>query len=313
MIDFSYNISEKHLKSLVKIDELRVRILTAGISPKDELRLRWEARVDRIYGAFSLSGKALSKHQITKLLQSGKSRKFNSDEQQAVDYKKAFDYLVQNWLVSPSNVSVRTIVTLRSFIGRYAGYPASRESEIKSLLEFLQSKREHSVIISGIALIQLLAINGGKPLEVKLPILAAYLFFYKSGYDFRGLLRIEEGFLKNRGEFKEKIEATLKSHNLTIWLEFYARLISGQLEEALKDIKSLRFRLEIPSKYWEINNRQREILTILDAPDKSITNRKVQQLFNVSQITASRDLVGMELLGLIFVHGKGRSVYYTRV
>ncbi len=45
----------------------------------------------------------------------------------------------------------------------------------------------------------------------------------------------------------------------------------------------------------------------------TITNKKVQKLFKVSQITASRDLAKLASVGLLFTHGKGRSVYYTKV
>jgi len=36
-------------------------------------------------------------------------------------------------------------------------------------------------------------------------------------------------------------------------------------------------------------------------------------MFKVSQITASRDLSKLGALGLLFIHGKGRSVYYTKI
>ncbi len=65
--------------------------------------------------------------------------------------------------------------------------------------------------------------------------------------------------------------------------------------------------------YFELNDRQTSILNMLDLPQGSITNRKIQKAYKVSQITASRDLAKLTTLGFLFSHGKGRSVYYTKV
>jgi len=104
----------------------------------------------------------------------------------------------------------------------------------------------------------------------------------------------------------------MTSRNLTIFLEYYANGISERLAEVEKDVAGIRLHLNIPARDFEINDRQREMLVLFEQPDMSLTNRKVQKLFKVSQITASRDLARMAALGLIFAHGKGRSVYYTK-
>lgn len=65
--------------------------------------------------------------------------------------------------------------------------------------------------------------------------------------------------------------------------------------------------------FFELNDRQKSILNMLDQPTASITNRLTQKAYKVSQITASRDLAKLTTLGFLFSHGKGRSVYYTRV
>ena len=312
MNDFSYNTSEKLTNTLQKINDLRVKILTISISPKDELRLRWEAHVDRIYASFSLGGISIAKQEIVKLLSAGTKKNLKRDEQEVIDYKKGFDYLNQNWLVAKRNVSVRTLLNLNAVINRKTKLPG-REEAVKNLLDFIQSSRDHCIVLSGISYIQLLNIVSNGVNEHKLASFLAYLFLYKNGFDFRGLLKIEESFLKDKNSYQAIKDSIFKSPNLTVWLEYYAQRILDQLVEIEKDILGVRFHLDIPARNWDINDRQREILTILDAPDKSITNRGVQQLFKVSQITASRDLARLESLGIIFTHGKGRSVYYTKV
>jgi len=61
-----------------------------------------------------------------------------------------------------------------------------------------------------------------------------------------------------------------------------------------------------------LNDRQNKILERLENPNLKITNKDVQKMFGVSQITASRDLSKMANLGILLPHGKGRSVFYTK-
>lgn len=312
MKDFSYNTSDKLQKILNNIDEKRIKILTALISPKDELRLRWEASIDRISASFSLAGTAVAKQEIINLFSKEDFRKINKSLAEITYYKKGFDLIVMEWLANRKNLSLKTIVNLFGIIFKRVKFPASEE-KIRHVLEFIQSSKEHSVILSGIFLVQFLALSSRGVNENKFSRLLAYLFLYKGGYDFRGLLKIEPGLVKDKDNFREIIESSIKSGNLTLWLEYYAQKIDEALDEVLKDIESNHFHLDAPAKNFVLNDRQKEILTFLEIPEKTITNRNVQKLFEVSQITASRDLARLASLGLIFVHGKGRSVYYTKV
>jgi len=78
-------------------------------------------------------------------------------------------------------------------------------------------------------------------------------------------------------------------------------------------IKGLKSQDNLPSSFWKLNGRQQSILSVLENPGEKITNKDVQKKFGVSQITASRDLSHLTTLGLLLAHGKGRSVYYTKV
>ena len=100
---------------------------------------------------------------------------------------------------------------------------------------------------------------------------------------------------------------------MTVWLEYFTFCAMSALEKALEVAKNLRFQEELPASFWKLNTRQKQILEALEKPDEKVTNKEVQKVFKVSQITASRDLTHMANLGLLLAHGKGRSVFYTRV
>ena len=84
------------------------------------------------------------------------------------------------------------------------------------------------------------------------------------------------------------------------------------MEKVLKSVESINFE---PTKLatWKLTERQKKIMEKLENPNIQITNRDVQKMFTVSQITASRDLSKMVNLGILLPHGKGRSIFYTRV
>lgn len=312
MNDFSFNTSDNLLNLIKKIDEKRIKILTTAISPKDELRLRWEAHVDRINASFSLSGIEVTKSEISNLLTFGKNEKSTVKGQQIIDYKKGLDYITWNWLVSKKNISVRSLFNLAEILEKRSRFPA-REDDVRNLLDFLQNSNDHPIVKSGISYVQFLIIGSNGFLSDKISRFLAYMFLYKSGYDFRGLLTIEESFKKDIQNYREMEQSTHETHNLTVWLEYYAQKLLEQLEEIQEDVETIHFHLDIPSRNFELNDRQREILSLLDMPDKNITNRDVQKQFKVSQITASRDLARLAAFGIIFAHGKGRSVYYSKV
>jgi len=133
------------------------------------------------------------------------------------------------------------------------------------------------------------------------------------GFVSKGLLCLDEYFKKDFVGYRENVEAVLGNKNLTLWLEYFAGAVVTQLEKTLTEVLSEKYSLDVTRNFFELNDRQKEIMSILDQPNVVISNKKVQKMFKVSQITASRDLSRLSTLGLLFTHGKGRSVYYTKI
>jgi len=321
MVNLSYNLSSSLTESLQRIENLRHRILLAPLPPKTELKLRFEAMVNRIYWSLTLSGNSLTKTEMVKLLISNhhSRKKLTQDEQDVINYKKALDYISQNWLVSSNRITPKVVIALHDLA--CAGRLRRTETELKQVLDYLQvglsvslaASSENPVIQAGIAQIQLVALAPFTHGNGRTARLLALLFLYKAGFDFRGLLVLERYFRRDLAAFREATENVYKNQNLTLWLEYFAKGVAAQLEKALGDIASSRFEISLPTSFWNLNDRQKEILTILDQPGSTITNKEVQKQFKVSQITASRDLSRLADLGLIFPNGKGRSIYYTKV
>ncbi len=311
MLNLSYNLSQILKDKLGKIDLIRKDILVIPLSPKIELQIRWDIMIDRIYNSLVLANNSLTKQGMVKILTSH-SKKLNSEEEDVVSYKRAMDYIAQHWLMPGKNVAVKDVLILYDIFckGRLI-VPLSR---IQELLDYVQAHEEHPVIKAGVVSLGILRIQPFSQGNGRLSRLLAYLFLYKSGYDVKGLIGFEKTWAQDRETYAQALGVALQVASITLWLEYFSNSVLTALAAVHKKIQnSTMDNLGIHSLFWELSDRQKSILSIIEEPNSSITNRKVQKQFKVSQITASRDLSKLANLGLLFTHGKGRSVYYTRV
>jgi prophage maintenance system killer protein len=318
-MNLSYNISE-HLKSyLEKIEKLRSDILTHPLSPKNDLRLRWDANLERIIWSLALTDSTLSKTDVVRLLSSQNSKVKQSNlEKDVISQKKAFDYIKEDWMVTKNLVGIQVVKKLydlscRATYGAMSGLTEYSEKRINTLFDYLQKGQDHPVIQAGIVQPEIIAITPFDNGNARIARLLSYLYLYRGGYDFREMLNLEEFYKRDVVTYKRMLEMSKIQGNMTLWLEYFTYGLGTQLEKTLDIIQNLKFQEEIPASFWKLNVRQRQILEKLEVPEEKITNKDVQKLFSVSQITASRDLTKMTSLGLLLAHGKGRSVYYSRV
>lgn len=310
MVSVAYHLSGSLLSSLEQIHLLRQQILLTPLPPRLELRYRWEAMIDKIYWSLNLANVMLSRREIVDILMSHGKKQLSPTEKDVHRYKFAFDHLYQDWLGSNKYVSARTVLSLHEVISRG---DVKDEAAIKLLLDYLQSSAENPVIQAAIVMNQLLKRKPFTHGNEEVARLSSYVFLYRQGYDVRGLLVMEEHFRKDRKTLSELVHKASEDENITPWLEFFANGMVAQLEKVKTKIAERGGDTQVPNKPWELTDRQRTILGILEEPGSRVTNRKIQKLFYVSQITASRDLARLVALGVIFPRGKGRSVYYTRV
>lgn len=311
MFSISYNASSILMEQIKKIDSLRTQLLLTPISPKTELKLRWEAMIQRIYWSLALSGNTLTKNEMIRLITNQNKDNLTSEERDVIEYKKGLDYISHEWLASTKTVSTETILSLHELAcpGRFI----LTETKIESFFDYLKSSTEHPVIQAAIAQIGLIHLRPFTNGNGRTARLLALLFLYKYGFDFRGLLCLEEYWRRDITTLQFETKLSIERGNVTNWLEYFAKAVVTQLEKTTQQILAKRGESNLPGAVWELNDRQKEILAHMENPALTMTNKKVQKMFRISQITASRDLSKLAILGLLFAHGKGRSVYYTRI
>ncbi len=311
MISISYNHSPKLKDYLFRIEKLRRIILLSPINQKTKLFLRWNATFERIMAYAFLSKITLDKSVIAKLL-SREPQKIQSQKHQFIlKYKTGIDYIRQNWLGSTQSISSNDIIKIHQIVS--IGKLSAPKEEIEYLLEYIQRSNENPIVQSAIIYIELLKTNAFIKDNEVTAALSSLLILYRQGYDFRGFISHESQWRENPSLYYENIKMSQQARSLTLWLEYFAQTIIQSLENVIQNINKPNLSIPLPDTFWELNDRQKSILSLLDKPEISLTNKKVQSHFKVSQITASRDLARLTNLGLLFSHGKGRSVYYTRV
>ena len=316
MLDITYTVSPELASALKSVDEHRRNILLTPLSPKYSMVLSWDSMCGRIFHAHTLTGQAITKQEVANIL-SGRTK--DKSKPNVLAYKRVFDYIKQEWLVNDSPLTEDVLISLHRNYYRGRNQFLSRKvldrasEDFKYLNDYWQNSSENPVVQAGIVHMTILKMAPFAKNNEIAATLFAYLFLYKLGYDVKGFLVIEEFLANNREDYKDAVEQSLSYGNLTAWLTFFASGIADQLEKVERMISVQETTFHLTSSYWKLNDRQKAILAYFIKPDTKITNRKVQKQFEVSQITASRDLAKLARLGLLFTHGKGRSVFYTNV
>lgn len=309
MMNFSYTTTLTLKREIENSEITRRKVLLELLSPSQKLRMRYEVTVDRIQANLRLSNIYLKKSEIADAFSQGKGVK-NESAKCVFEARKALDYIRQNWLFVDKKVTPKDIEGLFS---TYSHPPRIDERELKAVLEFIQVNPEHPIIQAGLAVMLFSEVVPGSAYQMSQIMLVALLFLYKFYFDFRGFLVLEEFIINDIMRFQRLIKKGKQEKNISEFLEYFTQIVSLSAEKALERISKKQQENIRPESFFKLSDRQKEILFFLERPGAKITNRKVQKLFNVSQITASRDLSGLTTLGLVFSVGKGRSVYYTKL
>lgn len=308
----SYTKSRVLIEDLSKIDNLNKELLLTSISPTDKLFLRWNKSISQIYYGLNLSGFQIENFgEIKIILKEGSSNSgLLAKGRAVVAYKQGLDRLFNEWLVVSRSVTASDLISLYETLYklRFQGSIVDLEQS----LNYIQASPDNPIIEAALA--QILLMNGGffGQETTQMAQLAGQLFLYKRGYDFRRMLVVEEYCFKHGEQYNRLLSESMRSTNITSWLEFYVDAVTYQLQKLLQDIHNLKYQSSQTKNINSLTDRQRAILQLLDEPGVKITNRDLQHKFNISAITSARDLARLTSIGVIFPIGRGRSTYYTK-
>jgi len=321
MINLSYHLSESIESNLKAINQLRINILTEPIKPKTEMFLRWNSNIEKAYWGLTLADNPLTKRQITKILEGPLPKRLKDSEKEVISYINTLNYIRHNWTGSfTKNINTDTILNIynlscKSVFGSTSAYYKSKVQTVDKIIEFIEKGKDHPVIKAGLIQIEIIKLSPFENGTGRVARLLSHLMLSKYGFDMRGLLVLEDYYREDLVSLKEAITSIEKSgtqskshKNATQWLEYFTSGVKKSMEKLLKTLSE---RSDL-SDIWKLTDRQKKISERLNNPNIKITNKEVQKMFKVSQITASRDLSKMVNFGILLPHGKGRSVFYTK-
>ena len=316
MVNLSYQKSEEIINLVEDIEKLRTKILTTPLKPNIETKIKWDAKISKAYWALTLAKNPLTRMQISNLLSSPIPKRMNAHQKEIIGYVKAINYIENNWTGETKEITTDEVLKLydlscKDVFGSTSSYYKSKELEVEKIINFIEKGKDHPLIQSGLMQIEIIKLSPFENATGRVARLITNLILAKHGYDLRNMLVIEDYYREDLVSLKEAIDSTRKTNNATNWLKYFLVGIKKSTEKALKTIEEQKINKTTIS-LWKLNKRQKEILEKITNPNSKVTNKMVQKMFNISQITASRDLSKMVSLGVLLPHGKGRSVFYTR-
>jgi hypothetical protein len=315
MLRFAYTFTPQLKNTLDEIEELRTKILTSPLSHRLELKLRWESLLDRIYYSLLESGSTLKRKEISERLTASallrRPKKITLAEKNILKYKKALDIISFTFLGSEKSITPKAVFLLHE-VGCPGTFKKNNNTEFRQALEYLESNTDHPVIQAAIAYSAIITLKPFTDGNGRLARLLSLAFLYKGGFDVRGMICIEKEWYKDKDRYKQALEHGVNSSHITLWMEYFAESLVANLRGQLQEIQKAKTATQREKSFIYLNERQKEILSILDEPSSTITNRLVQKHFRISQITASRDLSHLAALALLAPRGKGRSIHYTK-
>ncbi len=315
MAILSYNLSDTIQNNINSIESLRSKILLSPIKPRTELKARWEANLSKAYWGLTLAENPLTKIQMGKLISKPTTKRLSIPEKEVLCYIDTLKMIREYWTAHESALSTKNILEVydlscKEVFGTTASYYKSKSDEVKKILDFIESGKDHPVIKAGLLQIEIIKLSPFENGTGRVARLLSHLMLARFGYDLRGLLVIEDYYRNDLVSLKEATQSAENYKNATKWLEYFTEGIRQGMEKTLKSISGTD--INKVNSLWKLNERQKKILDSMENPELKVTNKIVQKQFGISQITASRDLSKMVNLGILLPHGKGRSVFYTK-
>ncbi len=191
------------------------------------------------------------------------------------------------------------------------------EKETKSTIDWVHVnwKNINPIIVSGVTIYRLMRIAPFIYLNKPTIIAITTLLLEFTGIGKNNFLSVPKIFNKYSDDFLPLWEKATSSMtgNITYWLEAFTKALQQELEEIYKSMKSELEKQEVEAKkkpFLYLNKRQLKILKYLQTIPH-VKREEYVKMFNISPMTAYRDLLDLKKRKLIKPVGNGRSTFYT--
>lgn len=344
-----YLLTNRIVQKLTAIAEARAVIARAKILPRQELRLRRQARIRMTHSSTSIEGNMLNLQQVEALDANRKVDAPERDIHEVKNYLRALRYIEQviskKWPLTekvflrihalvtahtlPAKQSghyrTRTVYVVRRWLGRPAQvmYTAPDAKHVPALVrEFLawvtkaKDAAVNPVIAAGIVHQEIAAIHPFVDGNGRTARAIATLVLYQRGYDFRQLFALEDYYNTDRPAYYAAINtgATYDERrvDLTPWLEYFVNGFAVEIQRVQQQVASLAIRKVNVAARDQIflDPDQLAVLGFLDT-NRRITVQDVIDILRCPRRSAQLHLQQLKKLGTIKQVGKGPASAYV--
>jgi Fic family protein len=327
---------------LARIQAARELIINSPLIPAWEKQLQREALIKQTHHTTSIEGNQLTLEEVSLLVEGKDILAGEKDKKEVQNYVDVLGYIdsleesgeiVEEILLEIHRLTVKDILPDAS-AGNYrkarvvVGNPKTGkityvppESEevpllTRSLLEWLNSEEALDLmpaLQAGIAHYELARIHPFLDGNGRTARALATLILTKRDFDTKKFFALEEYYNEDRPAYYSALaNADAKGGDLTEWLEYFLFGIAVEISRVENTVMKMSNDRLMKEKYGQIGLSGRQIKAVGYLKEKGqITNKEYQELCDVSQPTANRDLQDMVDKSVLKQKGKeGQQIVY---
>jgi len=342
MISSSYQLNERILNDLIRLEILKTEIRCMDIDNKGRVNMANKVKSTNMFHLARMIGVELTLKDAEKAIE-GK-RVVTEDARGVIlnNFKNAMDFNRANTQDSSNDLDINIILHINKMLLsewreewdsklRITGednetlldnwqdlkdkeiQPSHVQDELMSLIDWYKSSSKiHPIIRTAVVIYGLVRLAPFVVLNKLTAITFADYILNKNGYSDESFLPSIRNFDMNDNEYTEAWNfAANNGNDITLWLERFISSLANDYEFMKEDIEKLTKQDFKSSKqpFLELNKRQLKILRYFQTIP-TVKREDYVQMMDVSTMTAFRDLDDLLHKKLIKVEGKGRGTKY---
>jgi len=342
-----FNISNKILINIGKIESAKAIIENAPLVPSYEKKFRQEAIIRTVHHGTHIEGNPLEAKEVEKVLDGKEITARERDIQEVLNYRE-----VLNLIESAKNESITEKILLQTHktttkkvlkgtqSGKYrtvavkvtdsksgeTSYlppvPAQISALVRDFLFWLnraESEEIHPVIKSAITHYIITAIHPFVDGNGRTARALSTLVLFKEGFDIKRFFSIEEYFDRDSASYYSVLQGTsnqskkIEERDLTRWVEYFTQGLAIELDRIREKVQKLSVDLKLKGKLGQIplNDRQLKLVEYMQEVGQ-ITNKEWRELIPmVSDDTLLRDMKYLMKKKLVRKRGSTKSAVYV--
>jgi Fic family protein len=335
----------KIIRNLTSIAEARVIIINSPLIPKWQVFLRRDALIQSAHSSTAIEGNPLTLEEVSELAAGREIMVNRKDRQEVLNYIEALEKMPEfaekkpfassdllkihgivsrNTLENPADEGVfrnRQVVVGNRRTGRIVYTPPLADQVprlVKIFLEWFLSPTAlelDPVIHAGISHYEIARIHPFIDGNGRTARVLASLILYIRGFDLNRYFTLDDYYDNDRRAYYDALKTVdAETQDLSQWLEYFTEGVAVSIDAVKKKVIGLSKDIKVLKQKGQIalTDRQMKIVEWL-VENGSITNRKIREIFNLSNRMALNEIEELIRINIISKTGQGRSVRYELI